>query len=204
MSLVLLFGLFGCGAPPEVVAVAPHELAPGDSFVITGERFAGVPSVALVRDGVAVPAEAVALASAERIDARVPTTFEAGRYDVRVALGDDISHLPSALTVVDPYLPVPCSGDSTANTEVSLPRKLVVVDRFWVNGHRDTRRVPLADVQALVHTSSVAGDDGAVPCSALWLELDGARVLYQDERSVDLRPRGQRMAEALGKPLRVE
>lgn len=204
VSLVLLLGWFACSAPPEVISVAPNEVAPGDSFVITGVRFGVEPVIALVADGVAIPALSPKRVSDEQLSASVPATFAPGPYDVRVSLGDFVAHLPIALTVTDPYMPVPCSGDSTANTEVSLPRGVVVVDRFWVNGHRDTRRVPLADVQALVLTTSIAGEQGAEPCSAVWLELDAARVLYQDERSVDLQPRAQRMAEALGKELRVE
>lgn len=88
--------------------------------------------------------------------------------------------------------PRPCDPGWSANTQVSVPGGVAVVERF--DGRRRVGQlvVPLDEVVGLEH------ERVAHRCSAIYLHLaDGRRLLF-DAAHVDLGPRTLRLAELVG------
>ena len=112
--------------------------------------------------------------------------------------GQDVL-LNDALTVMANDVEAPCLGLFTANTQLSLARELVVVDRFYKNGERETLRIPIPEVEQ-VEYELVKMDNGDL-CSVIYMrKKDGRRVIFDDDTRLNLRPRAYKLGNVMGRP----
>jgi len=100
------------------------------------------------------------------------------------------------LAVQSPPPDVPCGGDYTANTQVSLARKIVVVERFYRDGARETVRTPLKDITR-VEIERIQQAKGG-HCSVIYMRLkNGTRIRFAESLTQDLKARGFKLAADL-------
>jgi hypothetical protein len=199
---VLILTLLVACSGPEVREVSPSEIPAGEAIAIRGENLESPDAtVALTQPGgVTVPLEITSRAP-DQIEASVPVRVQPGTYDVVVTRGRSESGLPGALVVGRPRDDVPCTGEYTANTQLSLGRRLVVIDRFYRNGERDTVRIPTEEVEKIEYERRVEKGE---TCSAIFVrKKDGARLVFDDDPAVELKDRAGKMARDLGVPFEV-
>lgn len=99
-----------------------------------------------------------------------------------------------------PGAEVPCGGGYETNTQLALAKQLVVVDRFYEDGRRQTLRVPLGEVDH-VQIERVPRATGGL-CSVVWLhKTDGTRLIFDDDADADLTGRARHLAVSMGRPL---
>lgn len=201
MFLALLM-LAGCSRTPTLSSVAPTELSPGEDVQIFGESFGPDMLVYLTLDGKdAVVLGGVDVQGDGLVIGTVPERLAPGVYDVLVDRKGRRASLDDALHVVPPVDEVACSDAYTANTELSLVRQEVVVDRFYRDGDRQTVRMPLEKVERVEYELLRDGDGR---CSVIYLRTaDGRRVVFDDDREVDLRERAVKIAQDMGRPLEI-
>lgn len=200
--ILALSVLLGCQRTPVVVSVDPAEVPAGEIVRVHGENFGEPVQVSLkTGDGLVVALEDVSIVGPGEIAATVPLRTSPGQYDVVVTVEGEAHGKSRGLLVGHPREDTPCSGEYTANTQLSLVRKQVVIDRFHRNGERETLRISADEVERVEYERR-ATDAGA--CSVIWLRLgDGRRVVFDDDLTVDLEDRARRMAEDLDKPFEV-
>lgn len=192
-----------CSSPPELRGVSPAEAVPGAEITVLGDRFAEGATAKLVPQGggAAVGLADAAVQGTVAIQGKVPADLKEGTYDVVVDVGGQATTLTGALQVLGTAEDKPCSGEYTANTQVSVPRKLVVVDRFMKSGERDTLKVDMDDITGVEVERVVEGD---TVCSVIWMrKKDGTRFLFFYDDVVDLTQRAYKVANTMGKPAKV-
>ena len=166
-----LLWMLACASGPTVTGVNPAEVRAGEPLKVTGEGFAEGATVSLVGPEGEVALDAVVVRGVVVVEAVVPPSVTAGTYDVEVTQGDSSSSLPASLVVKEVPREVPCGGEYQANTQLSLARKVIVVDKFFLKGpkkgERETVRVDLADVQR-VEYELVKTDAGPL-CSVIFI-----------------------------------
>ena len=196
--ILLLF--VACGGGPALDWVEPTQVPAGEQLTLHGKNLAHLQVTALLRDaGGHLFALDQAMVTDRSVSAHVPLLTAPGPYDVVVTDGHATVTLDDALTVERPTQEVPCSGAYTANTQLSLARQTIVIDRFHRNGERETLRIPIGDVERIEYTKTTTDK---VFCSAIFLvQKTGVRVLFDDDTALDLQDRAQKMAKDLGKPL---
>ncbi|MBW1878975.1 MAG: hypothetical protein JRJ84_11475 [Deltaproteobacteria bacterium] len=199
MTFLVVF-LLGC-TTPTLSSVEPWRAAPGERVQVAGEHFTPRVQVYLAKDGQPRAAlEQVELAGPTRLSAVLPEE-EPGIYDLVVERRGRAGRLPSALELLPEVDETPCSDEFTANTELSIMREEVVVDRFYRNGERQTVRLGLEEI-ARVEYELV--DDGIRQCSVIYLRTtENKRVVFNDDTKVDLRERARKIARDMGKELEV-
>ena len=200
MTFLVLF-LLGC-TTPTVSSVQPWRTPPGETVQVAGDDFSAGVRVHLAKDGHrAATLEQVEVVGPTQLTAVLPEEVEPGIYDLVVERRGRTGRLPSALELLPPVDEKPCSDEFTANTELSLMRGEVVVDRFYRSGDRQTVRLRLEDI-ARVEYELV--DDGIQQCSVIYLRTtEGKRVVFNDDTKVDLRERAWKIARDMGKELEV-
>ncbi len=192
--------VFACARGPVVHDVGPAEVAGGDVLVVEGERLREGLGAHLEIDGADRVPLAVSVLSRERLEAKLPARVRPGDWQLVVSgPTETLATLP--VRVVTPREEPACIDEYTANTEVSLRRAEVVIDRYYRAGDKEKLRFALGDI-ARIEYERVELADG--PCSAVYLRTDdGRRVVFSDDRAVDLYERAHRVAQAMGKELVV-
>jgi hypothetical protein len=200
MTFLVAF-LLGCSSP-TVSSVEPWRAPPGETVQVVGEDFSPRVKVYLAKEGQHRAAlEQVEVAGPTRLSAMLPEEVDPGIYDLVVEHRGRAGRLPSALELLPPVDETPCSDEFTANTELSIIRKEVVVDRFYRNGDRQTVRLGLGEVERVEYELV---DDGIRQCSVIYLRTtEGKRVVFNDDTKVDLRDRASKIARDMGKELEV-
>lgn len=198
--------LLACAADPVVSGVDPASVEPGATVVVTGENFAEGATVALSGPGGDVGLDSVVVKGVILAEGKVPDTVAPGTYDLKVTVDGRTGVRAGALEVVKLPDEVPCGGMYHANTQLSLAREVIVIDRFYQKGPRDgereTLRLPLDELTG-VEYELVKMDDGTL-CSVIFVRhKDGHRVMFDDDTEVDLKDRAYRMSRDIGKPITV-
>ncbi len=171
----------------------------GEVLHIRGEGFSGELSASLITlNGANYPLEAVNVVSPEAFEGVVPVYTEPGTYDLVVSSEGVATGLERSVEVRRPRAEIPCTGEYTANTQISLAKQLVTIDRFHRDGTRETLRIEGRDIAGIEyeHRTLPIGD-----CWVVFLvRTDGSKVVFDDDPKVDLMERSQKMARDLGKP----
>ncbi|MFT7520858.1 MAG: hypothetical protein ACI9MC_003009 [Kiritimatiellia bacterium] len=198
-----LIFMVACNSPANVTGVDPAAALPGQDIHILGARFAADATLDLVPKGggaaVLVPLMG---SNAASLSGRVPDGTAPGTYDVVVHSGGVAVSVPSAFEVKAQPLDVPCGNLYTANTQVSLTTKMVVVERFYKDGERETDRVSLGDIER-VEFERIAIEGGGA-CSVIYMrKSDGGRMRFADDSKLDLKPRAYKLGRDIGKAVEV-
>jgi hypothetical protein len=197
-SLLLL--LLACSSAPKLTSAQPEELVPGAELTIMGEALEGG-SITLVGVGgpVAIPTTG---SGSVVLLGTLPEELVPGSYDVVVDVGGVEATLTRAVMVKPLRSEEPCSEEYTANTQLSLARKVVVVDRFWKDGERETVRANIDEIER-VEYELMRRKDGKL-CSAVYMKrTDGTRLLFADDGKVDLKQRAYMLGRDMSKPVDV-
>ncbi len=197
LSLILAVA---CSSGPELKGVDPVVANPGQSIALLGDDFAD-DAEAFLQKGEGAPATAFSFTEVKGpvlVHATVPEGQTPGVYTVGIKQDSGVSTLPGVLTIEAVKADTPCAGEYTANTQLSLARKEVVVDRFYREGERETLKIPLRDIQR-VEYELVKMPDGEL-CSVIFMrKTDGDRVMFDDDKEVDLRERAYKLGQSMGK-----
>lgn len=201
--ILVLSVLLACQRTPVVVSVDPVEVPAGEIVRVHGENFGQPVQVALkTDDGLVVALEDISVLGPGEIAATVPLRTSPGQYDVVVTVEGLAHGMPRGLVVGRPREDAPCSGEYTANTQLSLVRKQVVIDRFHRDGERETLHIAADDVERIEYERRPIEAGGS--CAVIWLRLkDGGRVVFDDDLAIDLEDRARRMSGDLDKPFLV-
>jgi uncharacterized protein (DUF2384 family) len=82
-----------------------------------------------------------------------------------------------------------------------LVRAQIVIERYYRDGDRESVTLPLDEIE---HVEFEASEDAQGPCSAVFLRTkDGRRIVFHDDRTVDLHDRAWRVATTMGKELEI-
>jgi len=192
--------VMACTTPPTVSSIDPAEALPGASVKILGSDFVEGAAVDLVLDGEAIPLEAVAVRGAVLIEGVLPADLGTGIYTVNVKYGEAIVSLDDALSVTAPSTEAPCGGEYTANTQLSLARKVIVIDRFPKDKkkERETLRIDFSSVEQIEY--ELVKLDEEKMCSIVYIRTkNGKRVVFDDDTRVDLKERAFKIGSAVGK-----
>src|SRR5688572_1970407 len=151
-----------CSGSPEIASVADPEVSGGQVVSVAGRGF-GPGTVARLQaaDAEAVPL-VVEVTSRREMTATLPAWVRPGVYDLVVERDGVASLAPAAVTVVPPREEVACAGEYTANTELSLVRAQVVIERYYRDGDRETVTLPLETIARVEYEMT---EDAQGPCS---------------------------------------
>ena len=196
-----LFLLVACTGSPEIASVTTPEVTGGQPITVQGSGFAPG-TVAFLQGVEGEPIELVVTVGSRReLTATPPTHVRPGVYDLVIERDGEKSLAPGAITVVPPREELACAGEYTANTELSLVRAQVVIERYYRDGDRETVTLPLDEIERIEFESS---EDAQGMCSAVFLRTkDGRRIVFHDDRTVDLKDRAWRVATTMGKELDI-
>lgn len=190
-----------CSGTPQIASVSTPEVSGGQSVAVEGRGFVPGMAARLQTAGDDPVPLVVAVESRRALTARLPSWVRPGVYDLVLERAGEVTLAPGAVTVISPREEIACAGEYTANTELSLARAQVVIERYYRDGDRETVTVPLEQVTRIEYEMS---DDAQGPCSAVFLRTDdGRRIVFHDDRTVDLRDRAWRVATTMGKELEV-
>lgn len=201
-----LLWLLACSSGPSVTGVDPPEVDAGEALKVTGEGFAEGATVSLVGSAGEVALQAVVVRGVVLVEATVPEGAAPGTYDLVVNQGEATSTLAGAVVIKEVPVEVPCGGQYQANSQLSLARKVIVVDKFFLKGpkkgERETVRVELDDVERIEYELVKTTDDQL--CSVIFVKRKGGdRVMFDDDVEVDLKDRAYRFATEIGRPVVV-
>ncbi len=200
MAWALLW-MVGCHRGAVVESVAPQQVPAGERIEVFGQYFRDDLQWALVQGELNFPLEQVVLDSSNQFGAIVPVHTQPGTYDLVNLDGGEADGVTSALVVQAPRAERPCTGEYTINTQLSLMKRQIVIDRFHRGGERETLRLAADDIAAIEYERRPT-DRGY--CSAIFLRRDdGARILFDDDLKVELKDRAQKMARDLDKPIEL-
>lgn len=212
MNALFALALVGCSTPPQVTSVDPAEALVGSELKILGEAFPADATVWLVQGDDEVQVADATFRGAVLIEGTVPAELASGAWTVQVRGGGSVAALPDALTVLAPEPEVPCSGAFKANTQLSLARELVVIDRFYEDGERETLRIPIPEIERLEYelvalegkpAEGEAADEPPAQalCSVIYMKRsDGRRVVFDDDTRLNLEPRAYKLGNRMKKP----
>jgi hypothetical protein len=77
----------------------------------------------------------------------------------------------------------------------------VTIQRSWRDGREEIVRVDADDVEGIEY-ELVTTDDGGL-CSVIYLQQGPARIIFDDDREVDLKERAYLLGRSMNKPVRV-
>lgn len=192
---VLLVSLAGCWAsPPEVTAVEPEVVMPGDTLVVRGVELPADVAVTLVSGAERVPLP-VSVEDPAALDADIPDTLPPGRWVVEVAASGGPAVNQPAIVVWTADTEPPCTKRYALASEIVPGDAPVSVVRVFTDRPSTVLTVPAADLAGVTLTQDAG-------CSAIWVvRKDTTRVLYADDTGRDLAPHARALAEALKVPL---
>jgi hypothetical protein len=197
-----LLTLIACSTPPTVSTIDPSETRPGAQVKILGADFVEGVEIQLVSGETIVPLADAQLRGPVLIEGTLPEDLPSGVYTVRLQFGEAIVSLEEALSITAPEVEIACGGEYTANTQLSLARKVVVIDRFYKNKDRETLRIDFSAVEQVEY--ELVKRDDATLCSIIYIrQKDGTRVVFDDDTRVDLKERAYKIGSAIGKKVAV-
>lgn len=200
MNTLVLALILACSTPPTVSSVDPNPAQPGIAVKVFGGGFEEGTTLSLaMAGGDPIPFEEVKVVGTVVLEAKLPSELSAGTYDLVFGANGEATTVIGALVVELPVLERPCSGEYTANTQVSLNRKEAVVDRFYKNGERETVRIDLGEIER-IEFENRPGEKKI--CSVIWFATkDGNRVIFADDDKVDLKDRAFKLSRDMNKPI---
>jgi len=201
MNALALLALWGCGSPPTITSIDPTEALPGATLKILGENFADPVTVQLVQGDqtVAVPAE---VRGPILIEGTLPSDLAAGSWTVSVDSAGTLASLSDALTITAVEVETPCGGKYKANTQLALARDLVVIDRFYDGGERETMRIGVPEIDQVEYELVKLGEETL--CSVIYMrKKDGTRVSFDDDTRLNLEPRAYKLGNVMKKPVKT-
>ncbi len=193
----MLVWLLAC-ADPRIESVTPLDVAAGDAVIVRGRDLEGACTAELADTGGAIVTLATRPTDGTVVEEvcslRIPRDLRPGRFVVTVHVGELTRTLPDGITVGRPREEEACTGRFTSNTQVSVPRGEVAIERFFPDGFRDTVRVAIPDIDRVEYEETG-------PCGAVFLrDRDGGRVLYLDG-TPPLEERAKTLARTIDRPL---
>ena len=200
---LLVLGLMACSTPPKLTGVEPKEVPPGAAVTLMGEGFGDGATVQLVASG--APAGQLADLSVKGpvvLEGKVPDGTADGTYDLVLDVGGQAVTLPGALVVKAPFVDTPCGTEYTANTQFSIARKVVVIDRFYKSGEKETVKTPFDAIERIEY--ELVEKEGGGYCSVVYLKkTNGTRLRYADDDKQDLKSLAYKFANDMGKAIEV-
>lgn len=194
--------LAACSGGPTVEQFDPTEAEAGMTLTVFGDGFE--PSTTLMLEneaGERVAMENLQPGGSVVLKGDVPKGLEAGSYRLVVVSGANAAVAARPFTLKATAPDEPCGGDYTANTQVSLARKLIVVDRFYKDGAREVMRTPFKEVTA-VEIDAVKTEKGV--CSVVYIRKeDGTQLRYAESLTENLAARAYKFGNELNKPVNV-
>lgn len=193
----LLLLLAACDKPPTLTTVEPDPVRPGDRITATGTELRPDTRVVLAGDEGARVLNGWAT-DVGHLVVDLPSDLSPGTWSV-VAVTDEGRSEPIALEVAWPAPYLPCTPERHTRSEVSLDRKLVMVDHTVRGGEVESERATLDEVAAIA-LERVPLEGGAT-CEVIRIVTsDGRRILYADDTR-DLGDEARLLAGALDRPL---
>lgn len=199
----LLLGMSACTPTPEVLALDPHTVDPGQTVRVLGQKFDSAATVAGVDGkGQSHAFSQITVAGAGVIEAIVPVDLASGAYSLQVEQAGKASSSPKKLQVRTAGGELLCGHQRTV-AEYSQVRKEVAIERFDPNRdpQRSTTSLPLKSIEGVEYEvlSLESGD-----CRVIRLKTtDGLRVVFADDDSVDLKDRAWALGKAMNKPVQI-
>jgi hypothetical protein len=203
-----VFGLWwlACSREPVIASVSPDPAPAGEVVIVRGGPFPEDAALALVSPAATVTIEPSSRSS-EVLEATIPVDLVAGPWTLAIATGGEITEV-SVPFVVDPPMAEPaCTGAYTSNTSVSLARGEIRIRRFPADADAGALpadapiRIPVAEVRQVEYERTW---DAVGLCSAIFLRTtEGRRIVFDDDRAVDIEERGSMLAASLGRPFEV-
>jgi hypothetical protein len=202
-SVAVLLGMSACTPTPEVLALDPHTVDPGQTVRVLGQKFDAAATVAAVDgNGQSRAFPQVTVAGAGVIEATIPVDLASGAYRVQVEQGGKTSSAPKKLQVRTTEGELLC-GPQRTMAEFSQVRKEVAIERFDPrrDPQRSTMTLPIKSIDG-VEYEVLSLETGE--CRVIRLKTsDGRRVVFADDDSVDLKDRAWALGKAMNKPVQV-
>ena len=209
MSVAALL-LLACSKPPVIDLVDPASGAAGTPIQILGSEF--TPDTTATLGG--QPVSDLAVRGVVALSGTVPEGLEAGPHDLVVTAAAGTATLAGAFAVQvqsQADAGVPCAGDFTAFSQLSMAREVMVIDKHFKKrdgeeeGKRDTVRLSFRDIARIEYQEAKVTEEGEERiCSAIWVVTkSGDRHLFDDDTSENLQPRANEIAVGLQKPIEV-
>ena len=192
---LLLAGLMACTPTPEVGALDPSTVDPGQTVRVIGRSFTPEATVNLVSySGESTGLAQINVASENIIEVTVPDGVTSGTYGVRISQGSKTAELVPELSVRTAQGELLC-GKQRSVSEFSQVRKEVAIERF--DPTRDPERVitklPLKEIERIEY--SVVSVQGR-SCEVIRLKTtDGRLVVYADDDTLPLKDRAWSLAK---------
>ena len=201
MTPLILPWLIACGSAPQIQSIDPKEALPGATLKILGADIVAPVSVSLVQGEQSVPM-AAELRGPVLVEGTLPAELAAGTWTVRLDSAGTVVELADALTITAVAVEEPCAGKWKANTQLSLARDLVVIDRFYEDGERETLRVPIPEIEQVEYELVQLPEEKL--CSVIYMKKkDGTRVAFDDDTRLNLEPRAYKLGNVMKKPTKT-
>ncbi len=209
MSVAALL-LLACSKPPVVDLVDPSEGPPGAAIQILGSEF--TPDARATLGG--QPIEGFVVRGVVALSGTVPAGLEAGPQELVVTTAAGTVTKPGAYTVKVQQAAeagVPCAGEFTAFSQLSMAREVMVIDKHYKEGpdgeegKRDTVRLPFREIASIAYEEAKVTEQGEERiCSAIWVVTkSGDRHLFDDDTVENLQRRANEIAVGIQKPIEV-
>ncbi len=209
MSVATLL-LLACSKPPVIDLMDPATGSAGDAVQILGSEFTAETTATLGGQ----PIADLVVKGPVALGGTVPAGLGDGAHELVVTTPAGSATRAGAFTVkvqAQADAGVPCAGEFTAFSQLSLAREVMVIDKHFKKqpgeeeGKRDTVRLPFRDIARIVYQEAKVTDEGEERvCSAIWVETrSGDRHLFDDDTTENLQARANEIAVGIQKPLDV-
>lgn len=189
--------LAACAEPSLHLQSQPGEGVAGSEVVVSLGRAGEALSVDWVGpQGQVVTDDEAAWRGEREVVTHLPAAAVPGRWDLRVALDDDVATLSRAFTVRDAEAASVCARAWQTNTSVSLTASEVRIQRFSAGEVVEVETIDIGAVAQIELDADVSTD-----CAVIWLRLvDGRRLPFDHAVGRPLRARAEQLAEQLARP----
>lgn len=202
----------GCETPtPLARGIDPGAGDPGTELTIQGEHFEAGTTATLGGQ----PVDELKVIDAHTLRGKVPAGIPAGPVDLVVSsTGGQSTSLSKAFVVASAAPPEhPCRSSEKRFTAIPPDGSVVKIDRHLANGEVQrssfkTHKIAAVEVRTIDLPDAEPPAEGLAPpmCSTIWLVLEGdppQRVLFDADDKVELTKQAQKIAQGLGKRLRM-
>jgi len=198
LSLVVVFA---CSSAPQLNNISPNKTISGQPISLTGHGLTAGARAHIIHDETEelYPLYRFTIASPLQAEGILPWELPAGSFHVLLEQDGKKRTLKNALHIT-PSTEQPCSNQFRSNTQLSLARGEVLIDRFYADERRQTLLISLSEIER-VDYELVALDETRMCSVVLLRKGDGTRVIFEDDEKIDLERRAARMARDLGKEL---
>ncbi len=198
LSLALLLA---CSGSPKLNTINPNESVSGQPISLVGNGFTNTARAHIIHSesDELYPLYRFTITSPLQAEGILPWELPAGVFHVLLEQDGKKRTLKNALKIT-PSTEQPCSNQFRSNTQLSLARGEVLIDRFYADQERKTLLLNLNEIER-VDYELVALDETRMCSVVLLRKSDGTRVIFEDDEKIDLERRANRMARDLGKEL---